>query len=89
MNKSDIIAEVEKVTCASIEAKDAVEQFINSIKIALERGERITISEFGSFTTVVRKARKGRNPATGEDMVIPPVKKVKFIPSPKLNDRLY
>ncbi len=89
MNKSDIIAEVAKVTCAAQEAKDAVEEFVNTVKNALERGERVTISDFGSFSVVVRKAKKGRNPATGEEMVIPPKKKVKFTPSPKLNDRLY
>ncbi len=88
MNKSDIINEVAKVTCAAEEASDAVEEFLNSVKRALLRGERVTISEFGSFFSVVRKAKKGRNPATGESVLIPPKKVVKFKPSPKLNDRL-
>lgn len=89
MNKTDIITEVANVTCAEQEAKDAVNEFIDTVKNALERGERVTISDFGSFSVVVRKAKKGRNPATGEEMIIPPKKRVKFTPSPKLNDRLH
>lgn len=88
MNKNDIIASVANVTCARMEAKDSVETLINTIKEALKNGERVTISDFGTFFVKFRKARKGRNPKTGEIIDIPPRKVVKFTPAPKLNKEL-
>ncbi|MDA3792296.1 MAG: HU family DNA-binding protein [Elusimicrobia bacterium] len=88
MNKSEIIEKVSNVTCAKIEAADAVEALFESIKDALEIGERVTVSGFGSFYVQFRKAKKGRNPQTGERIDIPPKKVIKFKPSPQLNDKL-
>ncbi|MBN2407899.1 MAG: HU family DNA-binding protein [Elusimicrobia bacterium] len=88
MNKNEIIENVSSVTCAKSEAKDAVEMFIKTIKEALKSGDRVTISELGSFYVKFKKARKGRNPMTGEIIDIAPRKVVKFTPSPKLNDIL-
>ncbi|MEA3507035.1 MAG: HU family DNA-binding protein [Elusimicrobiota bacterium] len=86
MNKSELIDRVAGVTCAKIEAADAVEALFDSVKGALSTGERVTISGFGSFYVQFRKAKKGRNPQTGEIIDIPPKKVIKFKPSPKLND---
>lgn len=88
MNKNEIIEQVSKVTCAKTEAKDAVEMFIKTIKESLKRGERVTISELGAFHVKFRKARKGRNPKTGQIIDIPPKKVVKFTASSKLNNIL-
>ncbi|MFH1416031.1 MAG: HU family DNA-binding protein [Elusimicrobiota bacterium] len=88
MNKNDIIESVSAVTCAKTEAKESVEMFINTIKEALKNGERVTISDFGTFYVKFRKARKGRNPRTGEVIDIPPQKVVKFTPAPKMNSGL-
>ena len=88
MNKNDIIQSVAKVTCAKTEAKDSVEMFIRTVKDALKRGDRVTISDFGTFYVKFRKARKGRNPKTGATIDIPPQKVVKFVTSPKLNTEL-
>ncbi|MFC2091448.1 HU family DNA-binding protein [Elusimicrobiota bacterium] len=88
MNKNEIIENVGKVTCAKTEAKESVEMLINTIKHALINGERVTISDFGTFYVKFRKARKGRNPKTGEIIDIAPQKVVKFIPAPKLNKQL-
>ena len=88
MNKNEIIESVSSVTCAKSEAKDAVEMFIKTIKDALKSGDRVTISELGSFYVKFKKARKGRNPLTGEVIDIAPKKVVKFTPSPKFNDIL-
>jgi DNA-binding protein HU-beta len=88
MNKNEIIEQVARVTCAKTEAKDSVEMFIQTVKDALKSGERVTISEFGTFHVKFRKARKGRNPKTGEIIDIPPQKVVKFTPAPKLNSEL-
>ena len=88
MNKNEIIENVSKVTCAKTEAGDAVNMFIKTIKKALKRDERVTISEFGTFYVKFVKARKGRNPRTGEIIDIPPKKVVKFKTSPKFNEGL-
>lgn len=85
MNKNEIIESVAKVTCAKTEAKDSVEMFIKTVKDALKNGERVTISDFGTFYIKFRNARRGRNPKTGEIIDIPPRKVVKFTPAPKLN----
>ena len=88
MNKNEIIESVAAVTCAKTEAKDSVEMFIKTVKDALKNGDRVTISDFGTFYVKFRKARKGRNPKTGEIIDIPPQKVVKFTPAPKLNKEL-
>jgi len=88
MNKNELIENVATVTCAKTEAKDSVEMFIKTVKDALKNGERVTISDFGTFYVKFRKARKGRNPRTGEIIDISPHKVVKFIPAPKLNKEL-
>ncbi len=88
MNKNDIIESVANVTCAKTEAKDSVEMFIKTVKEALKNGERVTISDFGTFYVKFRKARIGRNPRTGETIDIHPQKVVKFTPAPKLNKEL-
>ena len=88
MNKNEIIESVATVTCAKTEAKDSVEMFIQTVKDALKNGDRVTISDFGAFYVKFRKARKGRNPRTGESIDIPPQKVVKFIPSPRFNKEI-
>ncbi len=45
----------------------------------LKKGERVTIVGFGTFTVSERKERKGRNPKTGAEMVIPAKKMPKFL----------
>ncbi|NLB35072.1 MAG: HU family DNA-binding protein [Elusimicrobia bacterium] len=88
MNKTDLIEKVSEVTCAKTEAQDAVNSLFEAISDALSAGERVTISNFGSFYVRFQKARTGRNPKTGETIDIPPRKVVKFTPSPALNKKL-
>ena len=70
MKKADLINELAKVTATKKEAAMTVEIFINLIKKTLKKQEYIYLSGFGTFTTVKRKARKGRNPKTGEAVKI-------------------
>lgn len=65
-----MINELAKVTATKKEATMAVEIFINLIKKTLKKQEDIYLSGFGTFTTVKRKARNGRNPKTGEAVKI-------------------
>ena len=66
MNKAQLIDEVAKVTCSKKEAGLAVDATIAAIQKALKKGDAVTLVGFGTFKVSKRKARKGRNPQTGE-----------------------
>ncbi len=70
MNKGDLINEVAKVVSTKKEAHEAVDCVFSSITRALQKGDTVTLVGFGSFKVVGRKARKGRNPQTGEEIDI-------------------
>ena len=72
MTKADIIEAVyEKVGGFSKkEAAEIVESVFNQIKETLERGEKIKISGFGNFVLRDKRQRQGRNPQTGDPIVI-------------------
>jgi nucleoid DNA-binding protein len=71
MNKADLIGEIAKVTCSKKEADEALSATIAAIKKALKKGDSVTLVGFGTFSVSKRKARKGRNPQTGEAIKIP------------------
>jgi nucleoid DNA-binding protein len=58
-----------------------VEDYIEIIKEALEKDGKVMISRFGSFEVNYKKARKGRNPKTGDTLILKARKIVKFRPS--------
>jgi DNA-binding protein HU-beta len=80
MNKGDLVNEVAKVVSTKKEAQEAVNCVISSITKALKKGEDVTVTGFGTFRVVKRKARKGRNPRTGEEIKIKASKAPKFTP---------
>jgi len=75
---SEKVAETTKGTKAT--AKFYIETITDEIKDQLAAGNEVIIKGFGSFKTITRKARNGRNPATGETIQIPEKKVVKFKP---------
>ena len=66
MNKAKLIDEVAKVTCTKKEAVLALDATLAAIQKALKKGDAVTLVGFGTFRVSKRKARKGRNPQTGE-----------------------
>jgi len=78
MNKSDLINEVATVVSTKKEAQNAVECVISSITKAMKKGEDVVLTGFGTFKVIKRKARKGRNPNTGEEIKIKATKAPKF-----------
>ena len=86
MNKSDLISEVAKVVGTKKAAQDAVECMVSSITKALKKGENVALAGFGAFKVVKRKARKGRNPNTGEEIKIKATKAPKFTPGKALKE---
>ena len=79
MNKRELIDEVsEKVGITKKEIGNIVDAIMEAIKKALSRGEKVTLFGFGTFQLIERKARRGRNPRTGEIIQIPAKRAVKF-----------
>ena len=67
---------------------ELTETLLEIIKKTLEGGEDIMISGFGKFCVKKKKQRRGRNPATGEDMMLAPRKVVTFTCSGKLREKI-
>ncbi len=63
------------------QATEIVDCLFSAITRALADGERVLISGFGSFRVKPRKARMGRNPQTGDRLIIPAGKRITFRPS--------
>jgi nucleoid DNA-binding protein len=88
MNKADLISEVAKVVSTKKEAQAAVNCVFAYIPKAMKKGSPITIAGFGTFKVAKRKARKGRNPKTGEAIKIKASKAPKFVASKTFKDFL-
>jgi nucleoid DNA-binding protein len=86
MNKADLINEVAKVVSTKKEAQAAVDTVFDAIKKALKKKDSVTLIGFGTFKVDKRKARKGRNPQTGEEIKIKAKKVPKFVPGKSLKD---
>jgi len=69
-------------------AFETVEIMLELIKRSLENGEDVLISGFGKFCVKKKAERRGRNPATGEDMMMAPRKVVTFQCSGKLREKI-
>jgi integration host factor subunit alpha len=69
-------------------AFETVEIMLELIKRSLENGEDVLISGFGKFCVKKKAERRGRNPATGEDMMLAPRKRVTFQCSGKLKEKI-
>ncbi len=67
---------------------EIVETILESIKSTLVSGEDVLISGFGKFCVKEKQERRGRNPATGEDMMLKPRRVVTFRCSGKLRDKI-
>jgi integration host factor subunit alpha len=69
-------------------SSETVETILNTIKSTLASGEDVLISGFGKFCVKEKRERKGRNPATGEDMMLNARRVGTFKCSGKLRDRV-
>ena len=70
MNKAEIVEALQDRLGGKQSAADALDAVIDTITRAVVKGEKVTISGFGSFEKAVRNARTGRNPRTGEKVRI-------------------
>ena len=87
MNKTQFIASLAPhFNGSKKEAAHAVDIVFDSITRNIQKGEDVTINDFGKFKKVDRKARKGRNPFTGETIQIKASKKPRFLPAKALKE---
>ncbi|HYB97614.1 MAG TPA: integration host factor subunit alpha [Candidatus Limnocylindrales bacterium] len=82
MTKAEIVERIyERVGFSKKEAAEVVESIFEVIKARLEQGEKVKISGFGNFVINEKRPRKGRNPQTGEEIVITGRRVLSFKPS--------
>ena len=86
MNKGDLVNEVAKILNTKKEAQAAVDGLFDVITRTLKKKEDVTLVGFGTFKVDKRKARKGRNPQTGEEIKIEARNVPKFVASKALKD---
>ncbi len=88
LTKSDIVAKVHEMGFSKIKSVEIIESLLEIMKSTLENGEDVLISGFGKFCVKHKRARRGRNPATGDDLTLKERKVVTFKCSGKLRDLL-
>ncbi len=87
MNKTEFInAVAEKSGLSKVDAKKAVDAFVETVTSELKAGGKIALLGFGSFSVAEKSARKGVNPRTKEVLDIPARKVVKFKAGAELAD---
>jgi integration host factor subunit alpha len=88
LTKNDIVAKVYEMGFQKKKATDVIESLLDIIKSSLAAGEDVLVSGFGKFCVKSKKARRGRNPATGRDLMLRERRVVTFKCSGKLRDRV-
>ncbi len=89
LTKIDIVDKISTGTNSSRnKSSETVETLLEIMKKTLESGEDVLISGFGRFCVKEKAERRGRNPATGDSMMLAPRKVVTFKCSGKLRDRV-
>ncbi len=79
MTKADLIdAVADGAGITKVAAGKAIDTFTGAVTKSLKKGKKVTLVGFGTFSVSKRKARKGRNPQTGETIKIAAAKLPKF-----------
>ena len=88
VTKDDIVARIHEVGFTKKQSVELVETLIEILKNKLEKGEDVLISGFGKFCVKKKNRRRGRNPATGEDLILRERQVITFKCSGKLRNRI-
>lgn len=88
LTKIDIVTKVHELGFTKKKSIDIVENLLEIIKSKLEKSEDVLISGFGKFCVKTKKERRGRNPATGDDLILRKRKVVTFKCSGKLRNKI-
>lgn len=85
MNKKELAAKLaERQDLSKAQALDVLNSMIDVIDEELDKGEKVRISGLGTFFTKERASSKGRNPQTGEDLIL----EARTVPRFKFSDRM-
>jgi integration host factor subunit alpha len=88
LTKSDIVASIHELGLTKKKSVEVIESLLEIIKRSLESSEDVLISGFGKFCVKNKAKRKGRNPATGEDLMLRDRRVVTFKCSGKLRHKI-
>ena len=88
LTKNDIVTSVHELGFTKKKSVEIIETLLEIMKSTLEKNEDVLISGFGKFCVKQKKQRRGRNPATGADLILKERKVVTFKCSGKLRDRI-
>lgn len=89
MNKRDLIGKIAAdARLTRAQASRALDAFLEGIQSGLSRGDRVTISGFGSFGVLHRKARRVRNPTNGKAIEIAAKRVPRFAPGNELKSAI-
>lgn len=89
MNKAEIVAKIsDDVGLSKSDVNKVIDSLFQKIGKSLKKGDPVTFVGFGTFKTVKRKSRKGRNPQTGATITIPAAKIPKFTAGKALKDSI-
>lgn len=90
LTKADLVQQVYKTNdnLTKAQATEAVETLLKLMKDCLINGEDLLISGFGKFNVKDKKARRGRNPQTGEELILDARRVITFKPSGILRARI-
>lgn len=89
MTKTELIESIaQDLSLSKVEAQRTLEVLLSRITAGLARDQKVQIQGFGTFQAKMRKERKGRNPQTGEEMLIPASKTVSFKPGADLKSKV-
>ena len=87
MNKTELIAAVaEKTALSKKDSEKAVAAFVDAVTEALKSGDKVQLVGFGTFEVRERSERKGRNPQTKKEIIIPASKLPVFKAGKALKD---
>ncbi len=87
MTKAELVEAVRaEAGIGKGQAEAAVEAFLGAVTKSLKKGDKLTLTGFGTFSVSNRKARTGRNPQTGETIKIKAAKVPKFTAGKSLKE---
>ena len=88
LTKSDIVATVHELGFTKKKSVDIIESLLEIMKGTLEKSEDVLISGFGKFCVKNKRQRRGRNPATGQDLILRERRVITFKCSGKLRSKI-
>jgi DNA-binding protein HU-beta len=79
MTKAELVASIGKeAKISKASAEKALNAFTATVTKALKKGDKLTLTGFGTFSVAKRRSRTGRNPQTGKEIKIPATRVAKF-----------